>query len=106
MKGDEMIKITYLKGKNRGNSKAFTTNPFLQILFLSVLFIASARYDPHFSAYSVVSFIGLAAALALPAVVYYLARSVRTFFVASNDALTETVSRSEFLNSRNYPKDF
>lgn len=106
MKGDEMIRVTYLKGKNAGRSKAFTTNPFLQILFLSILFVISARFHPYFSTQSIFVFMGLAAILAFPAAVYYFTRSARAFFVARNDLPNETVSMADFVNAHQYSKNF
>jgi|GEM_PF-1903766 len=106
MKGDEMIRITYLKGKNSVRSKAFTTNPFLHLLFLSIIFVISARFNPNFGAHSELLVSGFAAALALPAATYYFVKSIRELFAARNDAQNETVSMADFVNAHPCPENF
>ena len=100
-----MIRETYLKGRPIKQSKAFTTNPFLHILFLSVLFVMSANNHPYFGAHYAL-IIGLAAAMAFPAAAYHLAKNVRTFFAARNDLIKETVSMPEFITTQNSPENF
>ena len=104
MKGDDMIRETYLKGRPTKQSKAFTTNPFLHILFLSVLFVMSANNHPYFGAHYAL-IIGLAAAMAFPAAAYHLAKNVRTFFAARNGLANEIVSVPDFLTVSNSPEN-
>jgi len=106
MKGDEMIRVTYLKGKKTSRPKAFTTNPFLQILFLSVLFVISARFNPQFSAYSIRLATGIAAMLALPAVMYHFTKALKVFLATRNDRITENVSMADFVKSHPCPENF
>lgn len=101
-----MIRETYLKGRTAKPSKAFTTNPFTQILFLSVLFVVSARFHPYFGAHSLHILIGLAAAMAFPAAAYHLSKNFRMLFAARNGLTNETVSIPEFITTQNSPENF
>lgn len=100
-----MIRVTYLKGKNIGRSKAFTTNPFTQIIFLSILFIVSARFSHNLSTSSIFSFMGFAVFLAFPAVAHYLANAARAFF-AARSGLQSEIAMNDFFKARSYSKNF
>ncbi len=100
-----MIKVTYLKGKNTGRSKALTTNPFLQLLFLSVLFVISARFNPPFSAHSTLFATGVAALLALPAVAYHFVKAAKAFFAMRSGVQSEEMM-NDFFAARDYPENF
>lgn len=101
MKGDEMIRVTYLKGKKAGRSKAFTTNPFLHILFLFAMFVLSAHLSPQLGEYSLRLITGIAALLALPAVAYHFINAAKEFLAIRSNMQSE-IEMNDFFRARSY----
>ena len=99
MKGDDMIRETYLRGKTTKQPKALTRNPLLQMFFLSIFFVISAQQHPYFGAQPVFLFVGLAVVMALPASVHHILRKLRTPFAARNGPPHKPVSMHGFVNS-------